>query len=110
MAGVGDVEDRMARSDLIRGNAAGSTSLPSVGSASLLALLHARRGFHGAERNFRILVFGRRRWWVISAVVPRHVNYVAFCRRPKEPSFPTLRREHRAGVANWMCFRLGSTL
>ena len=51
--GVDDVEDPMARSDLTRGNTAGSASLPSTGSVSLLALLRARF-FHFAERNFRM--------------------------------------------------------
>ena len=61
--GVEGIEDPMARSDFTRGNTTGSASLPSAGSASLLALLRARRCFHGAERNFRISLLSRCRWW-----------------------------------------------
>ena len=53
----------MAISDFTRGRTAGLASLPSTGLASLFALLRARRPFHGAESNFRMLVSGNRRWW-----------------------------------------------
>ena len=41
----------MARSDFTRGKTTGSGSFPSVGSASFLPSLRARRRFHSAERN-----------------------------------------------------------
>ena len=61
--GVDDAGDPIASSDLTRGNTAVFASTPSTGSASLFALLRARRFFHFAERNFRMTALDQRRWW-----------------------------------------------
>jgi len=54
----------MARSDFTRGNTTGLGSFPSMGSASFLPSLRARRRFHGAERNLiRMSVLDQRGWW-----------------------------------------------